>query len=409
MPQAPSFLVILPMSPKDNPVARQWADIILHAGSGGLVCFHEGDAVVIEEQSLLNELVDSGRLRFLSDRPKSPEVAQNASFWKRVLRTLLSENLRATYRYFKYLFSLNVRLWRGAGKIKLSNFTVVSINAEGLAAAYMISRFRAAKFWYQIYEIWPFQRQDTPPLQVSLMNFYECFLANRAEKVIAWDSAVKVFSQGRFHRPEIFICNTCPKLPDLPRASEVKIPIRLYYHGVLSLDRGIGKLVKAIDKVGGFEFHIRGFGPDKDKVIELLKNASNPHKFQLLEPVPMVQLPETGFGYQIGVVLFPDEPLNAKYGIGFKLFEYLASGLAILGPENRVYREFYRQYPVGWMYGKNCESELIDVLSEIRSDLAAIPRKMSEARILAEKKFNIDVQRHRLLRAAGFEIKKTVC
>jgi glycosyltransferase involved in cell wall biosynthesis len=392
----------------DNPVARQWADIVLHAGSGGLVCFHEGDAVVIEEQSLLNELVDSGRLKVLSNKPKHSEVSQNASLWKRVLRIFISEDLRVTYRYFKHLVSLNFRLWRGASKIKLSNFTVVSINAEGLAVAYIISRFRAAKFWYQIYEIWPFQRQDTPPLQVSLMNFYECFLANRAEKAIAWDSAVKVFSQGRFHRPEIFICNTCPKLPVMPRASEVKIPIRLYYHGMLSLDRGIGKLVKAIDKVGGFEFHIRGFGPDKDKIIELLKNTSNPNRFQLLEPVPMVQLPETGIGYQIGVILFPDGLLNTKYGIGFKLFEYLASGLAILGPENRVYREFYRQYPVGWMYGKNGESELIDILNEIRSDLAEIPRKMSEAKVLAEKKFNIDVQRRKMLRAAGYEMKKAL-
>ena len=57
----------------------------------------------------------------------------------------------------------------------------------------------------------------------------------------------------------------------------------------------------------------------------------------------------------------------------------------------------------------NGESEFIDVLNEIRLDLAEIPRKMSEARVLAEQKFNKDVQRQKLLRAAGYEMKKALC
>lgn len=272
---------------------------------------------------------------------------------------------------------------------------VVAVDGDFLLAAFMLAKLKRARFFYSVYEVWPDQIAPSGGWELSAKYARTCieaFFCRRAFGIITVTRAWSKLVRRRYSLPqskfiEVPVCPEPVSLPD----ETVHEPVRFHYHGAFFLSRGLDELLRAFKGVQGAHLYLRGFGPDEQKLKELVVELKLDGQVFFLPPVDVDQLVVQGREYDVGVIIAKPDTANGRMCTGFKCFEYLNSGLALLAPSSLPLRAFIKDTGCGLNYGWPDEMVFREKIQHIiahKSELLILKRAARNA----SAKFNAGIQ-----------------
>ncbi len=155
----------------------------------------------------------------------------------------------------------------------------------------------------------------------------------------------------------------CPRQEEVSRSrsSELKKPLRLYYHGNLSSDLLPPTVLEAVARAGkDVQLFIIGYGAmgHKDYVTQLKERSARlgiDKQVRFFDTIPRYQLWELMGQCDVGLALMPKRANNPNFqmmiGASNKPFDYLAGGLALLVSDFPDWKKTY----VDPGYGLACD------------------------------------------------------
>lgn len=186
----------------------------------------------------------------------------------------------------------------------------------------------------------PMEDIQKASLKDKLRNWFYNSINSLANGIVDGQTAITMRMATHIHTPTNRLWGTWPSGADIeifkPALSERnwplgESPVVLIYIGVLNYERNLMALAKAIEKANtaGMNFHLvlTGSGTEK-KDLEMMASQTY-GRIQVNSPIPHNQIPSLLAQAHVGVLPFPDED---KYRVSspIKLFEYMASGMAIM-------------------------------------------------------------------------------
>lgn len=233
---------------------------------------------------------------------------------------------------------------------------IFALDADYLAAASWASKMFSCKSVYLVYEIWPEQFSATTPVadgQKRAYYYIEKKIISSIDRIITVDTTWSTFicrlyavPRGKFS--EIAVC---PERSAVSYTPFCALPIKVAYHGVYLLSRGLSELLHAIAETQDIHLYLRGYGPDEIAIRELVNKLSIADKVVFLEPVPTECLVESSLDFDIGVILAKPDTANGRMCTGFKYFEYMNSGLMVIAPSSHPLKRLIKLNNHGKNYG----------------------------------------------------------
>lgn len=272
---------------------------------------------------------------------------------------------------------------------------VVAVDGDFLLAAFMLAKLKRARFLYSVYEVWPDQIAPSGVWELSAKYARTCieaFFCRKAFSIITVTRAWSKLVRRRYSLPQSRFIEVpvCPEPVSLLEET-VYDPVRFHYHGAFLLSRGLTELLRAFQEVQGAHLYLRGFGPDEQKLKELVAELKLDNLVFFLPPVDVEELVAQGREYDVGVIIARPDTANGRMCTGFKCFEYLNSGLALLAPSSLPLLALIKDNGCGLNYGWPDEFAFRDIIQHIvahRSELLGLKRAARSA----STKFNAEVQ-----------------
>jgi glycosyltransferase involved in cell wall biosynthesis len=160
-------------------------------------------------------------------------------------------------------------------------------------------------------------------------------------------------------------------------------PIVLIYIGVLHYERNLMALAKTVERANqaGMNFHLilTGSGTEKEDLEEFAKQTNG--RVEVNSPIPHDQIPALLAQAHVGVLPFPDDE---KYRVSspIKLFEYMASGLAVMATRITCHTDVVRNGSyVFWAENASADGlyETLKVIWDSRSNLHRMGKEAAHA------------------------------
>ena len=163
-------------------------------------------------------------------------------------------------------------------------------------------------------------------------------------------SFVEKYAQNYGISPHLYL--SLPYYYDLPPKPCSEENIKILYHGSLSSNRGIDKVVELMDYLpSNFSLDLILVGGERvyrEKILTLIKESQKRgNHISLLPPVPFSQIIPFGNSYDIGLYLMPPNTYNLLATIPNKFFEYIGSSLALAITPNTDLIPIVREWNLG--------------------------------------------------------------
>ncbi|WP_146232940.1 glycosyltransferase [Pseudomonas protegens] len=278
---------------------------------------------------------------------------------------------------------------------------VFAVDGDYLLASWLTARLLGAKFYYFVYEIWPDQYPVTSLVdraEKSARTALEYFFCNRADKVITVQDVVSKYIRRKYHLNNNVMA-TIPVCPDKYSATtfSVETPLKLHYHGAYQASRGLDELILAFKQVSSATLYLRGVG-DYEKILrDLVIKENLTERIFFLDAVPSDQLVSNSVSFDVGVILASPNTGNGRMCVGFKLYEYINSGLAVLAPSSLPLMNVLRKSGCGVTYGWPNSNKIAAQIELMKSDISAV-MEMKKAAIKLSRTYNSEYQIDRLLK-----------
>ena len=260
----------------------------------------------------------------------------------------------------------------------------------------------AAAVWrrpyaYAMIEIYSEQDSSAGGGKKKLMAWVESFGVTKAAGLMVPDKTWARILKMRYKLAglPVFVIRTCPVVPNnIPETFGVdgSKPLQVYYHGMFSPDRGLECTIQAMKYTQNATLSLRGFGVIEDKLRQMVADEKLGGKVFFLAPVEREELTKSAVGHDVGVVAFEGTLANGRFGVGFKTYEYLAAGLALLTPPSRVLKALVSETQTGLVYGFGDARSLADCINRFEMDRSLLAQCTNSARYWARNRFNEEVQ-----------------
>jgi glycosyltransferase involved in cell wall biosynthesis len=153
------------------------------------------------------------------------------------------------------------------------------------------------------------------------------------------------------------------------------------YHGSVTAGRGLDTLIAAIetDRLAGAHLAIMGYGPLRPLLQHQAESSTAADRIHFLPPVPPADVTTWVAGADVAAMPIEPTTLNHRLSSPNKLFEAMAAGVPIVGPDFPEFRRFVIEGPwgpLGRLYAIHAVSGLASAIAHILSlrpdDRAAI-------------------------------------
>lgn len=274
---------------------------------------------------------------------------------------------------------------------------IIAIDAALLPTARLLSKVLGVPYCYFMCEIFPNQYYWMSKKLSNTLALVEGYGVRKASKIFVPNVVFAKLLARRYgvDRSKFVEVCTCPDVPTQSAANNMHFPLRLYYHGTNTPGRGIDNLIKAMSQVSGAHLYLRLVG-QVEGLHELISEENLEEKVTFLEPVRVEELTTASTEFDIGIIVACPRSANGRFVIGYKFFEYMAAGLALVCTRSHVLGPFLRRYPIGATFA-GCE---IDGIAAAIRYCVENPEEValwkSQARVLAEKEFNAEHQALRI-------------
>lgn len=275
---------------------------------------------------------------------------------------------------------------------------IIVFDGEALATARVLATIWRVPYMYAVCEMWPNQFSEYSRKRSLTMALIEKWGLNGATKAVVGDETWVTLLVRRYGicRAKFVKIRTCPAVPARSAVREIVAPLRVYYHGGYMPKRGLENVILAMSQVPGAHLYLRGYGVLEPTLRGLVCQNDLQERVTFLEPVPMPKLADAATEFDVGIIVACPITANARFGLGYKSFEYLAAGLAIACTNTHTLGPLLKRHSLGIAF-KGCEVEAIATTLQYCVDHPEqVVLWKKQARFLAESEFNDEVQGARL-------------
>jgi hypothetical protein len=150
------------------------------------------------------------------------------------------------------------------------------------------------------------------------------------------------------------------------------------------------------------QLYVRGFGQHKSYFQDLVEKNNLSEKIFFLDIVTPTELPIAGIPFDVGITISELNYANGRFQSGFKTFDNIGSGLAIMAVESYVLKELVDTYDLGMTF-KNTKAETIaSVIKKMASDISTLNKWKTNSRKAFLNFFNRAQQSKKLNRVVDF-------
>lgn len=313
---------------------------------------------------------------------------------------------KALYYLLAFAFTVNYLFLNFFHFIKLiSNknnnvVAVFAVDGEYLFAAWLASKYYKSKFYYFVYEVWPDQVHASTTIDFSdrfARTAIEKFFCRRVDKLITSHRQISKYVRRKYSLTQSITLDipVCPDRIELD-APQVSPPLKLHYHGAYFSARGLDQLVLAFKDINNAHLYLRGVGAYEKELKKMVEVEGLDDRISFLPPLPVEQLVIGATPYDVGIILASPNTANGRFCIGFKFFEYINSGLAVLAPTSFPLKDLIDSNNCGANYGWPNAASFVNAINMLASDRNNLER-MKEASVSLRNDYNSTTQKKMIL------------
>jgi glycosyltransferase involved in cell wall biosynthesis len=250
------------------------------------------------------------------------------------------------------------------------------------------------------------------PLSVrALLRRMERAWSQRASAVITVNQSISDVLAGVLERDDIRVVHNCAVPPaeasdHLRRKIGVddRTPLILY-HGSITNGRGIDRLIEAVGmpELGGAHLAVMGYGPLRPRLERQAANAPFANRIHFIPPVSPEVLTAWVAGADVAAMPIEPDTLNHRLSSPNKLFEAIAAGVPVVGPDFPEFRRIVLEGargPLGRLHADHSPASIARAIGGLL-ELPSAKRHELRARceMAARQRWNWSNESTRLLSA----------
>jgi glycosyltransferase involved in cell wall biosynthesis len=210
--------------------------------------------------------------------------------------------------------------------------------------------------------------------------------AKRAAAIVTVNDSIAEVLGSSLGRDDVRVLRNCASPPE-PGMSPLRARIGvgpnervILYHGSITVGRGLERLIAAFDdpRLAGAHLVIMGFGPLRPTLQDLAAASFATARIHILPPVPPAELTAWVAGADIAAMPIEPTTLNHRLSSPNKLFEAIAAGVPVVGPDFVEFRRIVTEGPIGPLGVLHDDHRPTTIASAIHA-LAALPDERLEA------------------------------
>ena len=309
----------------------------------------------------------------------------NQSRWLRDMRTAIG-TIRVSLALFLRAFKLKADVYH-------------SNDLDTLPAGFLLSRIHSAELVYDAHELYPDQYGGFSSSLKRFLSLLEGTLIKRASRVITVNDSISRILQQRYGIERPVVVMNCPFYIDVvPLANQERETVRIIYHGGYEEERGLEELTLSAKYIDNGVLFFRGYGILEAKLRRTVLEEGLSGKVVFLGPFEMKDAAKSAVGFDIGVVISKSFPLNRKYYLPNKLFEYLMAGLAVAASDLPELRTVVLGKKVGSLFDTNDPKDIARAINELISDRRTLVEMKNNSLKCAREVYNWGNESVKLLR-----------
>ncbi len=246
-----------------------------------------------------------------------------------------------------------------------------------------------------------------PKAMRTLIQHRERSWARRAAAVITVNDSLAEVLQSTLGLDDIRVVRNCAQQPagPSPIREQLRIgsgPPLVLYHGSLTCGRGLEALIVALEdpRLRGTHLAFMGYGPLRPRLEQLAAASPAAARIQFLPPVSPDAVTTWVAGADVAAMPIEADTLNHRLSSPNKLFEAVAAGVPVVGPDFAEFRRVVHD-PRGHLGRLHPDHKPASIAGAIHSVLT-LPRAEQEAlrarcRAAAVERWNWDYEAARLL------------
>jgi glycosyltransferase involved in cell wall biosynthesis len=174
--------------------------------------------------------------------------------------------------------------------------------------------------------------------------------------------------------------------------------VLVLYQGLMNTGRGLEPLIAALDDVPRAHLVLQGAGPALSHYLARVADSEARDRIHYIGFAPTSELTSWASGADIGAVLIENTSLNNRFSSPNKLFQYLMAGIPVLGSDLPEIRRVVDEGECGILCNPGDRHSVIAALRAL-VDLESAERAAmgARARLLAESRYNWDIEKAKLL------------
>ncbi|MEX0621767.1 MAG: glycosyltransferase family 4 protein [Candidatus Woykebacteria bacterium] len=323
-------------------------------------------------------------------------------------------------------YDVRLRFWKFFTQIRPVIKTLVEEKADiyhahdldTLQIAYYAAKQTNAKLVYDSHELYteryfkkglPIYSHLKSSLYKAMLRFIESAIAPKVDWVITVNDSIATELKNRYKLNKVTVVMNCQpksvvdsrgegKLRDLLQLrQETKI---ILYQGYMTSIRGLDKLVESVKYVkGDLVLVLMGEGQVKKELEERVKTGNLKDKVRFLPLVDPKKVLEFISDADLGVIPYQNICLNNYYSTPNKLFDYIASGIAVVASDFPQLRKIVVDNKIGLVFDETNPKDIAAKINEIISDEKKLWEMKENARGIFKTKYNWENEEKKLLAA----------
>lgn len=311
-----------------------------------------------------------------------------------ILFHLLFSKLFPNLKHYLYVL-FNIKIYNRYLFIKLlfMNFdAVLFLETESAELSYLIKKYLKKPCLYFIYEFYCEQVLDNNQYKYNLYYNVEKKALTSVDTLVGGpndvlaDYLIKKFHLKNKRKIPFVIVPTNDNLVSQEYNKTEKL--KFYYCGALIQNRGLEELVLTMQYIDDATLYIRGKGKLLNHLIRLVNENNLESKVQFLDFIDTTMLVKEAAKFDVGLTMVRMNVDNHKYATGFKTFENIAAGLALVLPASYPLIPLVKNYNIGITYQDATIEYLKQTLQYCVNNRPLINEWKSNTRRLFSNTFN---------------------
>lgn len=284
---------------------------------------------------------------------------------------------------------------------------IIGLDTEAAYISLALQKRHKIPLWYFVYDFYPDQYLNiSSRLKQLLIRIEKESISSSTLILSSLNDEMGLHLNEKYKLSKaihaLFICpEPAFEIDKLPVLND---PIKIYYHGLISPNRGLEHLIEAMSGIDGIELYLRGNGTLVDKLQQMIEECNLSAKVFLLDSIPTEQLASAAADYDIGITMVRMNVLNHLYAAGFKTQENIAAGLALVIPNSYPLRRLNDTYELGVTYRDALKEDLVEVLRYITQNRSKVLEWKRNVRRAALDQLNPNAQKIQLIQTIKVHI-----